>query len=64
MRIKSQNSGVVKLKDIATFEIGEGAYGIDKEDKITMVTIDANTSNGLDLVTGQKSVCLLYTSYQ
>jgi len=56
MRIKSQNSGVVKLKDIATFEIGEGAYGIDKEDKITMVTIDANTSNGLDLVTGQKYI--------
>lgn len=56
MRIKSQNGGVVKLKDIATFEVGEGAYGIEKEDKITMVTIDANTSNGLDLVTGQKYI--------
>lgn len=56
MRIKSQNGGVVKLKDIAKLEIGEGAYGIEKEDKITMVTIDANTANGLDLVTGQKYI--------
>ncbi|MGL5460385.1 MAG: efflux RND transporter permease subunit [Cetobacterium sp.] len=56
LRIKSKDGGVVKLKDIATFEIGEGAYGIDKEDKITMVTIDANTTNGLDLVTGQKYI--------
>ncbi|MGL5982249.1 MAG: efflux RND transporter permease subunit [Cetobacterium sp.] len=54
MRIKSQNGGVVKLKDIAKIEIGEGAYGIDKEDKITMITLNANVSNGLDLVTGQK----------
>ncbi|MGL5950686.1 MAG: efflux RND transporter permease subunit, partial [Cetobacterium sp.] len=56
MRIKSQNGGVVKLKDIAKLEIGEGAYGIEKEDKVTMVTIDANTANGLDLVTGQKYI--------
>ncbi|MGL4789576.1 MAG: efflux RND transporter permease subunit [Cetobacterium sp.] len=56
MRVKSQNGGVVKLKDIAKLEIGEGAYGIEKEDKITMVTIDANTANGLDLVTGQKYI--------
>ncbi|MGL5964552.1 MAG: efflux RND transporter permease subunit, partial [Fusobacteriaceae bacterium] len=54
LRIKSQNGGVVKLKDIARIEIGEGAYGIDKEDKITMITLNANVSNGLDLVTGQK----------
>ncbi|MGL5544304.1 MAG: efflux RND transporter permease subunit [Cetobacterium sp.] len=56
MRIKSQNGGVVKLKDIAKLEIGEGAYGIEKEDKVTMVTIDTNTANGLDLVTGQKYI--------
>lgn len=56
MRIKSQNGGVVKLKDIAKLEIGEGAYGIEKEDKVTMVTINTNTANGLDLVTGQKYI--------
>ncbi|MGL5088186.1 MAG: efflux RND transporter permease subunit [Cetobacterium sp.] len=54
MRIKTQSGSVVKLKDIAKFQIEEGSYGIDKEDKITMVTLDANISNGLDLVTGQK----------
>ena len=55
LRIKSKN-GSIKLKDIATIEIGEGAYGIDKEDKITMVTIDANTTGNLDLVTGQRQI--------
>ncbi|WP_297597605.1 efflux RND transporter permease subunit [uncultured Cetobacterium sp.] len=56
IRVKSKNGKSVKLKDIATFEIGEGAYGIDKEDKITMVTIDANTVGDMDLVMGQKYI--------
>lgn len=54
--IKRSNGKNVYLKDITKFEIGEGAYGIEKEDKITVISVSANLNKGYDLVTTQNSI--------
>ncbi|MEG0398577.1 MAG: efflux RND transporter permease subunit, partial [Cetobacterium sp.] len=56
IRIKNPSGNSVKLRDIAQFEIAEGAYGIEKEDRIRKISIQANTIGKMDLVTGQKFI--------
>ena len=55
-RIKTSSGNFLKLGDIATLEVGEGPYGIDKEDKIRVATIRANVTKGLDLIRGQQEM--------
>ncbi|MGL5123428.1 MAG: efflux RND transporter permease subunit [Fusobacteriaceae bacterium] len=55
-RIKTSEGAVLKLKDVATLEIGEGPWGIEKEDKIITATIMANLTNKSDLVSNQKYI--------
>ena len=54
--IKRGNGKNVYLGDITNFVVGEGAYGIEKEDKITIISVNANLNKGSDLVTAQKSI--------
>ncbi|MGL4392866.1 MAG: efflux RND transporter permease subunit [Fusobacteriaceae bacterium] len=53
-RIKTSSGTVLKLKDVATLEIAEGAKSITKKDKIRTADITANFSGGLDLTAGQE----------
>ena len=55
-RVSTENGSSVKLRDIATLQIVEGAAGIEKEDRIRMVELEANTTGGMDLVKGQEAV--------
>lgn len=55
-RIATGNGGSVKLRDIASLQIVEGAAGIEKEDRIRMVELEANTTGGMDLVNAQRAV--------
>lgn len=55
-RIKTKNGASVKLKDVARMEIKEGPWSIDKEDKIAIVTIKANTLGAMDLKRGQDAI--------
>ncbi|MGL5049145.1 MAG: efflux RND transporter permease subunit [Fusobacteriaceae bacterium] len=55
-RMKTSSGNFLKLGDIATLEVGEGPYGIDKEDKIRVATIKANVTKGLDLIKGQQEL--------
>ncbi len=55
-RIKTKNGSSVKLKDVATLQVKEGPWAIDKEDKIAIVTIKANTTGNMDLKRGQAAI--------
>lgn len=55
-RIKNREGQSIKLRDIANLEVAEGAYGIEKENRIRTVSINANTSGNMDLVTGQRKI--------
>ncbi len=55
-RIKTAEGTVLKLRDIASLKIGEGPWGIEKEDKIITATIKANLADKSDLVTNQKYI--------
>ncbi len=55
-RIATRDGGSVKLRDIASLQIAEGAAGIDKEDRIRKVELQSNTTDGMDLVNAQRSV--------
>ncbi len=55
-RIATGEGGSVKLRDIATLEIVEGAAGIEKEDRIRMIELQANTVGEMDLVNAQRAV--------
>lgn len=52
-RIKIKEDKSIKLKDIARLDINEGILSLNKEDKIAMITINANVRNGMDLKRGQ-----------
>lgn len=56
VRVATAEGGSVRLRDLATLEIVEGASGIEKQDRIRKVEIDANISEGYDLVTSQRAV--------
>lgn len=55
-RIKTKDGVSIKLKDVAKLEIKEGPWAIDKEDKIAIITIKANTVGEMDLKRGQEAI--------
>ncbi len=56
VRIATADGGSVRLKEVATLEIVEGASGIEKQDRIRKVEIDVNIAEGYDLVTSQRAI--------
>lgn len=55
-RIKTGSGESIKLSDVASLDIREGESGIDKEDSIRKVTLEANLRGGQDLVSAQNNI--------
>ncbi|MGL5577853.1 MAG: efflux RND transporter permease subunit [Fusobacteriaceae bacterium] len=55
-RVKSKDGKSLKLRDIAELVIAEGPAAIEKEDKIGLVTVEANLTGAVNLKAAQSSV--------